>query len=187
MRKAHTWTPLGSLTTRIAARLTARREAEIQEGSAAEDRREPRMEGKSPAGPCETSRVVPGPVREEGAQSISECAAATPCAALGREEGAPETMGVSLGRRAAEAREGASCSANNVIQFVAVGATRPGWSHGRPAPSVPADLIGSALAAAVPRAARTFSYQRYSGVPLGGRRRVRTASDFSAAAFKCGR
>lgn len=44
MKRTNTWVAVGTLTTRIAARLTARREAEIQEGSAAEDRREPRME-----------------------------------------------------------------------------------------------------------------------------------------------
>jgi hypothetical protein len=40
---ANNWTRLGTLTTRLAARLASLREAEIQQGSAAEDRREPGM------------------------------------------------------------------------------------------------------------------------------------------------
>lgn len=107
MKRDPTWKPLGALTTRIAARLMARREAEIQEGSAAEDRREPRMdvEEKRPRGDaarCPASRRMPG-----------------------GDGGAPGAGGNSSERCAAGAWGGVGGSAK-IIQFAAVGGRAAG-------------------------------------------------------------
>jgi hypothetical protein len=91
---------LGTVLRRVAAKLDATQR--IESGTAADDRREPRMEGKSPTGPCGTSRVVPDPREGDSAISV-DCVAAGEIAATGRGNVIQLWPRVGLGRTAGAA------------------------------------------------------------------------------------
>ena len=155
--KRSTWAPLGNIAAAIAARLESRRE-------------EIRLNwGEKPVEPGNQGGV--GPIADVG-QARSH----TPTRL---------NKGVAQTRDQGGRGECPRLGETNIIQFAArvwgTDRDRPEQSHGRPAPSVPADQF-SDFAAAGPRISTTLRYQPRSGVPFGGRTAPRTGGGCNLAA-----
>jgi hypothetical protein len=158
-RPPNNWTTVGSLTTRIAARLMARRQAEISD---------------RPAG--NPTAVDPG---NEGEGLIADVEQARSAGPTRLNERPPSEQ-----RQGGAGSVGAG---GEVIQFVpAWGRHAAGPAPTKPPlqGAGPADYHWIDLAAAQPRMLTIWRYCPYSGVPLGGR--TRRLGDRACSA-NCGR
>jgi hypothetical protein len=177
-RPSSNWTKVGSITTRLAARLVARRDAEIiRDGGAPTVPGVTR--GENPvAGVDGTAqdRTTVEHLNEKGRTYTRRGYAQSSEGgdSLRAGKGAPKAMGDSLGRCAARVQRGSvESSANNVIEFAARvwGTCRAaGLAPNRP-PSQgagPADYHCSDLAASGPRIDLTLRYVRRCSVPIAG-------------------